>query len=74
MKTPIFDIFRMDDANGSLRWADCAETMNEAMEKIKARMALDNLSYVISNWMTEERTVVSPQTLSEQLGSPRVVQ
>ena len=69
MKTPIFDIFRVDDAQGALRWIDCAETMNEAMQKIKERMILDNVSYVISNWITEERTVVSPQAFPEQLGS-----
>lgn len=60
MTTAAFDIFRLE-ARGGVQWLDCAETMNEAIQKAKQRMASDNFCYVISNWQTGERTVVSPE-------------
>jgi hypothetical protein len=59
METPAFDIFRVD-LLGSVLWIACTDTMNEAMRKVKERMAMDALPYVILNSVTGERTVVSP--------------
>jgi hypothetical protein len=59
MDTPAFDIFRLD-ADGSVRWIASTDTMHDAMQKVKEQIALQNLSHVILDSVTGERTVVSP--------------
>jgi hypothetical protein len=59
METPAFDIFRVD-SRGSVLWIACTDTMNEAMQRAKERMSMDDLPYVILNSFTGEKTVVSP--------------
>jgi hypothetical protein len=59
MDTPAFDIFRLD-ADGRVRWIASTDTMHDAMQKVKEQIALQNLSHVILDSVTGERTVVSP--------------